>query len=466
MVTILESCVAVFEDELSRLPVLERHLSELLRDVQISEAIGLKLREMLEEIKLLEASVSGNVNVIDQASLPTRPVSPNSLLIIAVALLLGAAIGLLLALLVESLDISIQDESQLQRALGRSVPILGWVPIIKTRARDVYPTFMVRNHPNSFEAERLKLVANMVYSMDGKKIFSITSSAMAEGKSTIIANISLALAQLGSNVLIVDGDLRLPSMERFFRFSRQEVGLVDVVTKGVSLEECIIQPFEDVETLHLLPAGSQPLIPAAIFSNPKYVAGLKRLAEIYDYIIIDAPPLDAASELLAIGKHVDGLIVTVRAGVTNRNALRSLLESLNNANIQLAGCIFNGVIPGRHSRYGSYSYGYTYRGSYSYTMSKEERKQGKKYRYRLSRRNTSWYRRRYKKDVQIRGKLPPLYQPVLAFGPKGKYHSLKAMAEYHYKEAEEVESPPIVETKSSFDFLSSIEQDSSARGKK
>ncbi len=422
-IDILQSRAAVFEEELSRLPLLERTLSELLRDVQISEAIGLKLREMLEEIKLLEASVSGNVKVIDTANLPLKPVSPNSLLILAVALLLGSAIGLLLALLVESLDTSIQSEEQVQRIVGRNAPMLGWVPIMKTYQKDVYPMFMVRTHPNSFEAERLKLIANMIYSMDGKKVFSITSSSMAEGKSMIVANISLALAQLGNKVLVVDGDLRLPSMERFFRLERQSVGLVDVVTGGVSLEDCIVQPLEEVTTLHLLPAGSSPLVPAAIFSNPKYISWMKALSKIYDYIIIDAPPLDAASELLAIAKHVDGLIITVRAGVTSRIALRDLLESLINANVQLAGFVFNGVMPSKHSRYGTYGY------SVSYKMGKGEQKFGRKYRYLPRRRTASWYRKRYKQDVKIRGKLSALFTPVRAFGPHAPYMNLKDMKE-------------------------------------
>ena len=499
-IDILQSRAEVFEEELSHLPVLERTLSELMRDVQISEAIGLKLREMLEEIKLLEASVSGNVKVIDTANLPIRPVSPNSLLILAVALLLGSAIGLLLALLVESLDLSIQDEEQVQRVVGRNVPMLGWVPIMKTHQKDVYPMFIVRNHPNSFEAERLKLIANMIYSMNDKKVFSITSSAMAEGKSMIVANISLALAQLGNKVLVVDGDLRLPSMERFFRLEHQKVGLVDVVTSGVSMEDCIVQPLEDVNTLHLLPAGSSPLVPAAIFSNPRYISWMKALSKVYDYIIIDVPPLDAASELLAIAKHVDGLIITVRAGVTSRNALRDLLESLRNANIQLAGFVFNGVMPSKHSRYGS-SYGYsTYyrKGSYS----KAERK----YRYFPRRRTASWYRKRYKRDVRVRGKLPSLFTPVRAFGPHAALMSLKDMDEKINGKSEEkliftsvalqkdtVSNPkemdgkrnekneekpiftptiskdtpkPFVTESKTIDFLSTIEGDEAARGKK
>lgn len=133
----------IFVSELSQLPVLERRLSELQRDVQIYEAIGLKLREMLEEVKLIEASVSGNVTVVDEAILPRNPVSPNRLLILAVAVLLGgAAFGLLLTLAIEALDVSIQTEQQIQKIVGKDVPILGWIPMMKVSALDLYPTLL------------------------------------------------------------------------------------------------------------------------------------------------------------------------------------------------------------------------------------------------------------------------------------------------------------------------------------
>jgi len=263
-IQVLQKRGAVFVEELSQLPVLERRLSELQRDVQIYEAIGLKLREMLEEVKLTEAAVTGNVTVVDAANLPLNPVSPNKLLIIAVAMLLGAAIGLLLTLGIETLDVSIQSEQQIQKIVGKDVPILGWIPMMKVSDNDKYPTLSVYNDPLSFESERFKLVANMLYNKTDKKVFSITSCAMAEGKSTIIGNVALALAQMGSKVLVIDGDLRLPSMERYFRLKHREIGLVDFVTKKTRLEDCLIQPFENTPTLHLLPPGNAPLVPAAI----------------------------------------------------------------------------------------------------------------------------------------------------------------------------------------------------------
>ena len=478
---------AVFVEELSQLPVLERRLSELQRDVQIYEAIGLKLREMLEEVKLTEAAVTGNVTVVDAANLPLNPVSPNKLLILAVALLLGAAIGLLLTLGIETLDVSLQSEQQIQKIVGKDVPILGWIPMMKVSENDKYPTLSVYNDPLSFESERFKLVANMLYNKTDKKVFSITSCAMAEGKSTIIGNMALALAQMGSKVLVIDGDLRLPSMERYFRLKHREVGLVDFVTKKTKLEDCLIQPFENTPTLHLLPPGNAPLVPAAIFSNPRYIQGLKYLENLYDFIIIDAPPLDSASELLSISKHVDGLIITVRAGITSKGSLYDLVSNLRTANAPLIGFVFNGVIPGAVSSYGygygrSYGYGhYAYR--YGYAQGQGTAKKKKTHNRR---RSTSWYRKRYKLDLKNRGKIySEQFEPILAFGEHAEYRTLEAWAQEHatthstaFTEARtsvfadpaaKVEEKPVVKPVQAavkFDVLEAIERDPDAVGKK
>lgn len=431
-IQVLEERGEVFISELSQLPVLERRLSELQRDVQIYEAIGLKLREMLEEVKLVEASVSGNVTVVDEAILPRNPVSPNRVLILAVALLLGAAFGLLLTLAIEALDVSIQTEQQIQKIVGKDVPLLGWIPMMKVSNLDLYPTLIVYNDPLSFESERFKLVANMLYNRSEKHIFSITSCSMAEGKSTIIGNIAVALAQMGSKVLIIDGDLRLPSMERYFHLKHREVGLVDYVTKNATLEACILKPIEKVPGLHLLPPGNAPLVHAGIFSNPRYTRLISYLESVYDFVIIDAPPLDSASELLSISKHVDGLIITVRAGITSKGSLFDLISSLRTANVPISGVVFNGVVPGSVGTGYRYGYGYGYGKGYGYSSyASRYSAMGssgtlkKRRKHHVRKRSNGWYRKMYKRDVKNRGKLSQeQFDAVLAFGPDSPYATI------------------------------------------
>jgi capsular exopolysaccharide synthesis family protein len=483
-IEVLQNRADVFSNELSQLPVLERRLSELTRDVQIYEAIGLKLREMLEEVKLIEAAVTGNVTVVDEAVLPKNPVSPNKLLILAVAILLGCAIGLLMTLGIEALETSIQSEQQIHKIVGKEFPVLGWIPLMRVSSSEKYPTLAVYNDPLSFESERFKLIANLLHNKSENQVYSITSCAMAEGKSTIIGNIALALAQMGSKVLVIDGDLRLPSMERYFRLKHREIGLVDYVAKKITLEQCIVQPFEKVPTLHLLPPGNAPLVPAAIFSNPRYAQTIKALRSQYDFIIIDAPPLDSASELLSISKHVDGLIVTVRAGITSKGSLYDLVSNLRTAKAPLIGFVFNGVMPGAISSYGyGYGYGYgrgyssyAYRYGYGYSGAKQGKKKHKSH---LRGRSISWYRKRYKIDLKMRGKiLTEQFEPVLAFGPDSPYATMQDWSQAlrdmdddvsvvevnKVAPATEIRKDEVL--KETLDPLAQIEEDEAASGKK
>ncbi|AEV30699.1 capsular exopolysaccharide biosynthesis protein [Sphaerochaeta pleomorpha str. Grapes] len=423
-IQVLEERGAQFTNELSQLPVLERQLSELQRDVQIYETIDLKLRDMLEEVKLVEAAVTGNVTVVDQANIPLNPVSPNKLLILAVALLLGCAVGLLFALGIEASDQTIRNEAQIKKLVKNAIPLLGWLPLMKVSPKDKYPMFSVFNDPLSFEAERFKLISNMLYNKHDMKVFSITSCSMAEGKSTIVANVALSLAQMGKKVLIIDGDLRLPSMERFFLLKHSESGLVDYVINSVPLERSIVQPLDSVPNLHLLSSGSTPLVPAAIFSNPNYIETLKHLKTLYDFIIIDAPPLDSASELLTISKNIDGLIITVRAGVTSKLSLIDLVDNLKTGNAPILGIVFNGCSAGTTNsgyHYGNYYNSYAYR--YNSYQNNNSKKGLKLSNYKIQ--NSSGYRKKYRQNIRQRDNQKlDLSDTVLAFGPQSYCHSL------------------------------------------
>ncbi|MFA6844113.1 MAG: polysaccharide biosynthesis tyrosine autokinase, partial [Sphaerochaetaceae bacterium] len=302
-IAVLQDRADIYKNELGQLPGLQRKLSELQREVNVYESVGLKLRDMLQETRLVEAAVSGNVKVIDTASFPASPVSPNKLLILAVSMLLGLAIGVLLALFVDMHDDTIRNNVQLKKIQGAKIPLLSWIPFIQIPKDKEYPTLVVYNDPLSFESERFKLVANLLYSREiAGKIYSITSCGMSEGKSTVIANVAVSLSQMGKKVLLVDGDLRAPSISNFFNIKNHKLGLVDNVIKDVPLQELIVKPIDDIPNLHLLPAGSKPLVPAAIFSNPNLKKILEKLKSLYDFIIIDAPPLLYASELFSVGK--------------------------------------------------------------------------------------------------------------------------------------------------------------------
>lgn len=465
-ISVLSNIESSFAEELSQLPQLERTLLDLQREVQVYETLRMRLMELLEEVKIAEAAVVGSVTVVDSAMIRNTPVSPNVLLILAVAVLLGVALGVLIAIVREMADITIKDEGVLKKIVGHNRPLLGWIPLISYDTDEEYPGLVVNNTPLSFESERYKLVANNIAFgtlQQSQRVFSITSAGMGEGKTTLVANIATSMAMNGQKVLLLDGDLRLPQLGAFFNLTKAHKGLVDVITKGLPVEEVITQPLKHVPTLHLLSPGVLPPLPSAIFNSPQYVALLDYLLDIYDYVLIDTPPLLFASELMAISKHVDGLAINVRAGITTKGSLQELIDNLELGGVNILGVIFNGVIESKMS--GHYSGGryYAYRGS-SYakryyserydSTSDPDKKQPKTSKIRGS------YRKNFLKDLAKREKARHLgtMSPVYPFVDKDDPFAY-IMGEDEEKKTT-TQSPPLVD-----DILGTIEADTFSSGK-
>lgn len=405
-----------FTQELNQLPILEQQLSDLKSNVKIHEDTGAKLSGMLEEINLGEENIASSVTVVEAATISELPIGASKLLIVATLLLLGALVGLVLALGVEVLDVSILEESQIQKISGKSLPIFGWIPLMVAVKDVTYPTLSVYTDPYSYESEQFKLVASMLHYKNERSIYSITSCGKAEGKSTLIGNVALALAQMGNSVLIIDGDLRRPGMERYFRLSQRSIGLIDFVTKGTSPEECLIQPLADIPTLHLLPPGDTAAGTSAIFSSPGYAKGLEQLKHYYDFILIDSPSLESSSDLLPITKSVDGVIITVRAGVTSKGTLKELVSILRTAGAPISGFVFNAVIA---------STMYSYRPGYPRRFGRAIDTKDKGKLFKLFKDAPSRYRRQYKQDLKNRDIIPSeLFEPTLAFGDHAAHKNL------------------------------------------
>ncbi|MCY1152732.1 MAG: polysaccharide biosynthesis tyrosine autokinase [Sphaerochaetaceae bacterium] len=377
-----------FNEELDQLPIIERKVVELQRDVTVLQQIGVQLRTMLEEVKLVEAAVTGNVTLVDKAIVPEKPVSPNKLLILAVSILLGAALGFLLALVVDMADNTIKTTEQVRKILKNTkIPLLGWIPLVKDKTLNPsgkknigYKNLSVYEDPIAFESEKyMAIVSNIIYSGEvGKnRSITVTSCDVSEGKSTLVANMALCLANMGSRVLLVDGDFRMPSIEAKFGYSRAKVGLVNLIQEhDVKLEDIVLQPIDDMPLLHLLPPGRLPLVPIAILTNPKMDYLNSLIGPYYDYILIDAPPLEYASEVMTFGERFDSLVINVRANVTTKPALKTLLQSLNRVESKISGVVLNACLPkdaettaNVSSKYG-YGYGSKYGSKYFYGSEK------------------------------------------------------------------------------------------------
>ncbi len=371
-ISVLQEMEKKANEELSEYPVLERRLLELERDVQIYESLLLKLREMLEEAKMLEAAVVGNVTVVDEAQVPTAAVKPRKLMILAVGVMAGAVLGVLFVFLLALTDNTVQNEEDVKQILGKVIPGLGWTYYLKNlmQVKREVPGLVVYNSPGSLYAERFVAIANnIVYSTPKKvQVLSINSTEMNEGKTSVVCNIAASYAMVGKKVLVVDADFRKPAVETFFNVKTSRLGLVDAVVVGTPLEQCILQPISNLPNLHILPPGRGTRNPNALFSSVEFSEVLKKLRKVYDYIVIDSPPLSYGSEFTNLAKNLDGFVLDIRAGVSTKNSLYAFAQGLCFLQAPILGYIFYGVIPHNHSGngsgYGGY-YGYGY-GSYGY----------------------------------------------------------------------------------------------------
>ena len=279
-------------------------------------------------------------------------------------------------------------------------PFLGWLPMLKVRKNDRYVSSVVLSSPSSFESEKYKLIAsNIIFGRaSNNRVITVCSTDKNEGKTSVMANMAIALTQNGYNVLLVDGDLRMPSCEQYFNLEHQERGLVDIVMDGESLDGCIIQPFVDVEKLHLLPCGKKPAIPSMVYSAESFAKLVDTLKRRYDIILFDAPPLAYASELLALTKHAPEVLIVCRAGITNKNVLADMIETFRSSGATVIGACLNAVIASHgygKSGYGNYSY---------YASSKDPQAMAsivKSIPWFSSRK--MYYRRRYRRDERYRG---------------------------------------------------------------
>lgn len=465
-IQVLEARQKEFTNELDTLPDIESQQAKLERNVKVFEEVGLRLQDMLAETRLLEASISRNVTVVDAASHPVKPVSPKKLIIMVVAAFGGLVLGMVIALLIEFHNDAIDTKDQLARICGKDVPILSWIPYFHMDRSLHIPSLIVEHDGSSFEAERYKLVANRMY-RDGAHglVYTITSTNMSEGKSTLVANTALAISQMGKKVLLMDGDLRRPSMMDYFGLDRKGCkGLNDVVVHGAALEEALIRPLANEPNLDILPAGTGVKVPSAVFTNIHFFRLLDRLKQIYDYIIIDAPPLLYGSELITLGKHTDGMLIAVRASVSTQTNLKELLSNLKASDIPITGVVFTECVHASVagvSGGGSYSYGYGYGYGYGYASSQNGKKKRKQKHH-----TTAWLQRRYKRDLKLRAKdeMKPkkLEKPTLAY-PEGYFAKAEQSAAVQVSSPVSDEGQELV---SAEDALAALEQNPDAAGKR
>jgi capsular exopolysaccharide synthesis family protein len=304
-------------------------------------------------VTLLSNTGKGAINIltiIEQAVLPTIPIGPNKSMII----LLSGAIGLMLAAgaayLLEYLDDTLKSPEEITRLVN--LPVIGQIAEMSNEKNGgVY----VEKQPRSAIAEAFRsLRANLEFASVDKpvKTILVTSAGIVEGKTSVSCNLAVIMAQGGKKVVLLDADLRKPSVHRFLGLANK-TGLSDVFKGNLDLQGVMNSWKED--QINIITSGSTPPNPAELIGSKKMDLILDELKKMADIIIIDGPPL-LVSEAAVMATKVDGVLLVIRHGYTKKKDAVSMLEQLKMAGARILGVTLNRVPKNRTYYYGHYYY--------------------------------------------------------------------------------------------------------------
>ncbi len=297
-----------------------------------------------------EHTASNILSVLEPAALPTKPSGLNKYLLVAVAAIAGLVLGVGGSYLLESLDDTIKRPKDVERLLG--YPILGY--LMNLSRREKYSLY-VAEHPRSFMAEAFRnLRASLEISMleSGAKTLLVTSPDASDGKSFVAVNLAVSMVQSGKRVLLVDGDMRRPKVHKCFGIE-DRLGLTDLL-KGTMKAESIMHKWEDGK-LNIITAGAgNDLVDQ--YLNPDNVAHLlEKLKSLADVVIIDNPPFMIADTMIFATK-VDGVLLVVRPGTTNKELAALVKERLASVQAHVLGVVMNRIPMTKTGYYGEYRY--------------------------------------------------------------------------------------------------------------
>jgi polysaccharide biosynthesis transport protein len=312
------------------------------------------LKQQAAQVQVSGAAATGGIELVTPAQPPTSPSSPKPARDGALGLAAGLLVGLGLAFARDNLDEALSSKEGAESLGG--APVLAIVPTVTSWKKRKNALLVSASNPMSPPAEAYRsLRTALKFTRQERKLKSllVTSPAADEGKTSTTANLGVVFAQAGERVVLVSCDLRRPRLGQFFGFDEQ-VGFTSVLLGEQSLEQAL-RPVSGYESLWVLPAGPIPPNPAELLSEPKTREIFASLAESFDLVLVDSPPLLPVTDAVVLSKQVDGTLLVVAPGQTKRVTLRRSAEKLAQVNAPVVGMILNGVAEQSGYRYG---YGY------------------------------------------------------------------------------------------------------------
>ncbi|EDX84334.1 capsular exopolysaccharide family protein [Synechococcus sp. PCC 7335] len=351
----LSDLQGVYRRRASTLPALEKTQRELERRLQASQTTYEALLTKLQEVQVAENQNVGNARVVEAAIAPESPVDSRRELILIAGILAGSLVGISAAFAQDLLDRSIKTLNDCREQFGYA--LLGAIPLFnetsnlhrskshsKQLASSVFSNVRTRSrnvHASVVTEAYQMLWSNLksVTSRQELKTIVITSAAAGEGKSEVSVNLATTIAQSGQRVLLIDADMRHPSLHKTWNISNR-VGLSSFLVGQSSAQDTIqsVMP-----RLHVLPSGWISSNPVDLLDASSMERLIAELSEYYDFIILDSSPFVGCADPSILGKVADGVVLVVRPGVLNAKAANAAREHLMSTEQRVVGMVVNAL---------------------------------------------------------------------------------------------------------------------------
>jgi succinoglycan biosynthesis transport protein ExoP len=345
----------------------------LKRDADTNRALYEGILEKLKEASVSAGLKSNNFRIVDSARPPSYPIEPNIPRNLGFALMLGLTTGVGLAFLKEGLDNTIRTTEQAHVISG--LPSLGMIPLGSKSAREgpnakrlviasskeaVELVTQVRPQSQMAESYRALRTSLLLSNLGAPpKVIMVTSALPQEGKTTTSINTAVVLAQKGVRVLLIDADLRRPSIHKTLGMGPRS-GLSNVLTGSTTIDQAITRT-SILPNLFILPAGTPPPNPAELLASSNMRDILEQVRKDYDHIVVDTPPSLSVTDAVVLSQRADAVVLVIRSGQTTKQSLRRARDLLAQVNAKVVGVLLNAVDLSSPDYY----YYYEYQGKYA-----------------------------------------------------------------------------------------------------
>lgn len=361
----LEATARKYQGNLQRFPEASTVLSQYQRDRDALQQIFLVITERYQEALINELSETGNATIINPAYIPNRPAKPNRLFIILIGFILGPIVSFALILIKDHFDDTVKTPDDIEK---EEIKFLTWIPHYKSKGKGDNDDlgFVVLDETDSPVSESFRTIKTRIQhswaDSSLPKLILITSPAESEGKSFVAANLAGSFSQSNKRTLLVDCDLRRPTIHVKMGVDKKP-GLSDYLSRKLKLDDLIRKT--NTNNLSFITSGSVPSNPAEIFESKAFINFLKEIRDFFDVVILDSPPIIAVVDSEILAKQVDGTILVISADKTENRLMKDAVDLLKRNKVAFFGTVLNNF----KNKSG---YGYYYKYNYNYSRSSNQ----------------------------------------------------------------------------------------------